>query len=212
MFRWPLVASESSATTITDVALVALVAMSDEDETLGRPVTDRDTTLDRRSFLKRSAVAPLGIGVGVAERSRRQSARINRRIAFRRPETLSPDYTRRILLLTDRTNENPDVSDVAECAFGNWPTENMTIWEGIVVDAKNPDEIVGLFGQTPTIRAQKLVERKRIFVDERRTPVELGTPFIISRVVNCPGDWLGVEAAQLPGINIKTESGVSTQG
>lgn len=165
-------------------------------------MSDQQTTLDRRSFLKRSAVAPLGLGVGLRNRS--QSARFSRRIAFRRPDQLSDDYSRRILLLTDRTNENPDVSEVEACAFSNWPTENLTIWEGIVVDAKNPDEIVGLFGQNPTIRAQKLVERKRIFVDERRSPVELGTPFIISDTVDCPGEWIGVEAAQLPGINIKT--------
>ncbi|WP_137284796.1 hypothetical protein [Halorussus salinisoli] len=171
--------------------------------------SENEIDLDRRSFLKQSAVGAFGFG-GVAAQQEPDRYRSTRRIAFEEPDRLSDDWRQRPLLLTDRTNDDPDVSDVDGCAFSNWPPEKMTIWEGIVVDVKDIDDVAGFFGADPTVRAEKLVERKRIFVDEQRTPVPLGTTFVISGVVDCPGEYLGVTATQIPGIRIKTGPGVST--
>lgn len=172
-------------------------------------MVDANDDLDRRTFLKKSAVGSFGFA-GWAAQGEPERARSTRRIAFEEPERLSDNWRQRILLLTDRTNDDPDVSDVDNCEFSNWPPDRLTIWEGIIVDVRDIGDVAGFFGANPTVRAEKLVERNRIFVDEQRTPVELGTPFVISGVVDCPGEYLGVTATQIPGINIKTGPGVST--
>ncbi|MFC7082451.1 hypothetical protein [Halorussus caseinilyticus] len=170
---------------------------------------ESEIDLDRRSFLKRSAVGAFGLS-GVAAQQEPNRFRSTRRIAFEEPSGLSDDWRQRIILLTDRTDDDPDVSEVDACAFSNWPTEKMTIWEGIVVDVKDLGDVAGFFGSNPTVRAEKLVERNRIFVDEQQTPVPLGTPLVVSGVVDCPEKYLGVLATQIPGIRIKTGPGVST--
>ena len=172
-----------------------------------------DPYLGRRAVLKRSAAGAFGLaGWGVRERQDDGAQnRYTRRMAFEEPDRLSDDWRQRPLLLTDRTDEDPDVSEVADCAFGDWPTENLTIWEGIVVDVKNIEDVRRFLGASPTVRAEKLVERDRMYLDERDTPVQLGTPFVVDGVVECPGAYLGVTATQIPGLRIKTGSGVSTE-
>ena len=178
-------------------------------------VNDQTLDLDRRSFLKRSAVGAFGFAGFVArdEPSTAQDepsrARYTRRMAFNYPERLDASLVRKILLLTDRTNENPDVSEVSDCEFSNWPPKRLTLWEGIIVEWEGAPQ--GLFGATtPEVRAQQLVERKQIYVDEQDTPPELGTPYIVTRLETCPGDTAGVTATQIPGVNIETGPGVST--
>jgi len=186
-----------------------------------------DTNLDRRTLLKRGAVGALGVtgmaatGVGASAQDpdattqdEPERARYTRRIALPYPERLDGGPVRKILLLTDRTNDDPDVSEVDACGFSNWPTEDLTIWEGIVVDWENAvgDLGFGTTGGTPTVRANRLVEIETIFVDEQATPVGLGTAYIVNGVVDCPGEYRGLTAERLPGVQIQTGPGVSTEG
>lgn len=193
-----------------------------------------DTDIDRRKFLKKSAVTPIGAAGllaqngGLLAQDSDQSAqdgdqrsqdepsvaRTTRRIALDYPERLEGDPRRKILLMTDRVDDDPDVSEVEGCAFSDWPTDNLGIWEGIIVDWQNEagDYQFGFYGGTPTITADKLVELDTIYVDEQDTPVPLGTPFIVNRIEECPDEWVGMTATQLPSIDIKTGPGVSTDG
>lgn len=173
-------------------------------------MSNQDTELDRRTFLK-SAVGSVGFA-GVTLQDEPSRPRYTRRIALDYPERLEGGPRRKILLMTDRTNENPDVSEVEGCRFSNWPPEQLTIWEGIVVDWENAAGDFGPGSQSgsPTVRANRLVEIDRIFVDEQDTPVPLGTPYIVNGVQECPGEFRGLTVTKLPGINVETEPGVST--
>lgn len=164
-----------------------------------------DTNLDRRTFLKRSAAVPLGVA-GWTAQDESESARVTRRMAFRRTPKLGENYRRKILLLTDRTTRDPDVSEVEGCSFSDWPTDALTIWEGIVFDWKNAAGTVGFYGDNPTVKAQAKVKRNTIYVDEKDTPVPLGTAYIVGGVVDCPGEFVGVTPSQIPGVQIKTPS------
>jgi hypothetical protein len=181
----------------------------------GASVVRRDVTpdTDRREFLRRSAVASLGLAgfAGVAgAQDEPDSARLTRRMAFEEPATLSDDYVRRVILLTDRMEPDPDMPPIAECAFENWPPDELGLWEGLVIEWQNQG-----FGELLTdnkrVRAEKMVEL-RIVVDEQDSPVELGTPFIVGGRVECPEGYVGVNANEVPGLRIKTGPGVSTQG
>lgn len=168
-----------------------------------------DTRLDRRKFLKESAVVSLGLA-GWLEQDEPERARYARRMALRYPDRLDGGPRRKILLLTDRTNDDPDVSEVSACNFTNWPPDELTIWEGIVVDWENA---AGDFGFSiargrPTVRANRLVKREKIYVDEQESPVELGTSYIVSGVERCPGEYRGLRVTQIPRINIKTGENV----
>jgi hypothetical protein len=169
--------------------------------------TDNEIRIDRRDFLKRGATSAFGIA-GWTAQDDPERARYARRMAFDYPERLGEDLRRKIILLTDKTNDDPDVSEVDSCAFANWPTDELTIWEGIIVEWEGP--VDGFFGRNPNVRAQQLVQRKQIFVDEKDTPPELGTPYIISGLVDCQTGFAGVRATQIPGIDIKTGPDVST--
>ncbi|WP_276298913.1 hypothetical protein [Halorussus lipolyticus] len=166
-----------------------------------------ETDIDRRSFLKQSAVGAFGVG-GVATQDEPNRFRATRRMAFDYPERLGDSLRQKIVLLTDKTDDDPDVSEIDTCEFSNWPPDELTIWEGILVEWDG--SVQGFFGTNPDVRAEQLVERKQIFVDEQDTPPELGTPYIISGLVECPEGFAGVTATQIPGIDIKTGPGVST--
>lgn len=178
-----------------------------------------DSAVSRRSILKKSALAPVGVA-GWATQDEPSRARYTRRMALQYPERLGDEIRRKIVLLTDRTDEDPDVSEVETCGFSNWPPDELTLWEGLLVEwepladaAVNFEDIVelgGFFGANPNVRAQQLVERQKIFVDEQETPVDLGTPYIVNGIQECPGEYLGLTATQIPGIDIKTGPGVST--
>lgn len=170
-----------------------------------------DTELDRRAFLKQSALVPLGFA-GWTAQDEPERARATRRMALKYPDRLDGGPRRKIVLLTDRTNDDPDVSEVDACGFSNWPPDRLTIWEGIIVDWENAaaDFSFSVSRGLPTVRANRLVEREKIFVDEQETPVELGTAYIVSGVEECPGEYQGLTATQLPGVDIKTGPGVST--
>jgi hypothetical protein len=171
---------------------------------------EHETEIDRRSFLKKSAVGAFGVG-GVGRftvQDEPDRARFARRMAFDYPERLGESLRRKIVLLTDKTDDDPDVSEVDTCEFANWPPDKLTLWEGILVEWDGAAG--GFFGRNPDVRAEQLVERKKIFVDEQETPPELGTPYIVSGLVECPEGLAGVTATQIPGIDIKTGPGVST--
>lgn len=167
---------------------------------------DTDLNLDRRTFLKRSAAVPLGVA-GWAAQDDSESARVTRRMAFRRTPKLGENYRRKILLLTDRTTRNPNVDAVEGCDFSDWPTDALTIWEGIVFDWKNVAGTVGFYGDNPTVKSQEKVDRNTIYVDEKPSPVPLGTAYIVDSVVDCPGEFVGVTTARIPGVQIKTPPG-----
>jgi hypothetical protein len=153
--------------------------MDDETDTNVRDSTtdsheEVDANLDRRTLLKRSAVGSLGVA-GWAAQDDPPTARITRRMAFRKSGRLDEEYVRKIVLLTDRKDENPDVSEVAGCEFDDWPTDRLTVWEGIVVDWQNAGRSVGFFGGNPTVEATQLIERNDVYLDQKPTPVRLGT-------------------------------------
>lgn len=166
---------------------------------------DTDPNLDRRTFLKRSAAVPLGVA-GWTAQDESESARVTRRVAFRRTPELGENYRRKILLLTDRTTRDPNVDAVEGCGFSDWPTDALTIWEGIVFDWKNAAGTVGFYGDDPTVKAQEMAKRNTIYVDEKANPVPLGTAYIVNGVEECPGEFVGVTATQIPGVQIKTPS------
>lgn len=180
-----------------------------------------DSNVSRREILKKGALLPAGLA-GWATQDEPERARATRRMALKYPERLGDQIRRKLILLTDRTQDDPDVSEVDACAFSNWPPDRLTIWEGILIEwepvadaVSNFGDIVetgGFFGVNPNVRAQQLVEREKIFVDEQQTPVELGTPYIVSGIEDCPGEYLGLTATQIPGIDIRTGPGVSTDG
>ncbi|UPV75071.1 hypothetical protein M0R89_03140 [Halorussus limi] len=200
---------------------------------------EKELDLDRRSFLKKSAVGAFGIGhLTAGDVAGRATARdggglgqgdgqdggegedrplYGRRMVFPYPERLGGNIRQKIIIMTDRKDTRPDQlkgvdqSDIDECNFAeNWPPENINVWEGIIVDWRNAGRMVGFYGQNPTVRATQLVERNTIFVEGQPTEVPLGTPYIVSRVHQCPDDLLGVEAVKVPGIEVKTGPGVST--
>lgn len=164
--------------------------------------------INRRKFLKHGATGALGVA-GWTAQDESGSTRFARRMAFDYPERLDANLRGEIILLTDKTNDDPDVSEVDGCQFANWPTDKLTIWEGIIIEWEGPVE--GFFGRNPNVRAQQLVQRKQIYVDEKDTPPELGTPYIVSSLVDCPREFAGVRATQIPGIDIKTGPDVSTE-
>lgn len=184
-----------------------------------------DANIDRRAFLRKSAVGSLGIaglsatatratastqdgdGQGGDEQDEPSRPRYGRRLAFRYPERLNSQLRRKIVLMTDRTDDDPDVSEIDTCEFSNWPTDDINIWEGIIIEWDGA--IGGFFGTNPDVRAEQLVQRKKIFVDDQQTPIELGTPYVINSITTCPGDYVGVTAIKIPGIDIKTGPDVS---
>lgn len=142
-----------------------------------------------------------------------------RRMVFPYPERLGDDLRQKIIIVTDRKDKRPDQlkgvdqKAVGECTFdGRWPPKNLNVWEGLLVDARNSDQLEGFFGPNPTVRATQLVERNTIFVEGQPSEIPLGTPFVVSSVDKCPGDLVGVEATKIPGVEVKTGSGVSTGG
>lgn len=169
--------------------------------------------LHRRAFLKKSGILTLGFA-GWARQDEPQRARSTRRIALKYPERLDGGPRRKIILLTDRTKDDPDVSEVDTCEFSNWPPDNLTVWEGIIVDWESATADFGfsLARGKPTIRANRLIKLEKIYVDEQETPVPLGTPYIVSGVEKCPGEFQGLTATQIPGINIKTGQSRSARG
>ncbi len=158
-------------------------------------------------------MGPLGLAGWFAQDEPDRS-RSTRRLALRYPERLDGGPRGKILLLTDRTNDDPDASEVDGCALSNWPPDRLTVWEGILVDWTNAAGDLGASSVRglPAVRANRLVERNTIFVDEQRTPVELGTAYIVDGVASCPGEYRGLTATQLPGVQIRTGQGVSTSG
>ena len=132
-------------------------------------------------------------------------------MAFPRVEALSDEYVGRIVLLTDRTNEEPDRSAVADCSFSSWPPDDITLWEGIVVEWRNRGGTDILTGG-PQVRAERLAQRQRIFVPDGAVSIELGTPFIINAKVDCPGEFVGVTATRVPGIRIITRGEEDIEG
>ena len=195
-----------------------------------------DTELDRRTILKKSAAAlPLGlagVGKGGADDGDGLFAQdgpdggdgdsgdrplLVRRMVFPYPERLGGNLRRKIVLVTDRKDTRPDQlegvdqNEVGRCNFsGEWPPQNLNVWEGILVDWKNAGSMVGFYGSNPTVEATQLVERNTIFVEGQPSDVPLGTPFIVNSVDKCPGDLVGVETTKVPGIEIKTGPGEST--
>lgn len=197
--------------------------ITDVDAVLRVGNTMDDTDIHRRTFLKKSAVGAVGFtswanrDVARAKRDatakrqdEREQYRYTRRMAFEEPDVLSDDWRDWILLLTGPTDDAPEVSDVAACEFSDWPPDQLAVRDGLLVDVENIRKVTGFFRTNPDVRAEQLVERNRVFVDQQRTPVPLGTPFVVNDVVDCPGEYLGVTAIQLPGIDIKTGPGVST--
>ncbi len=194
---------------------------------------ERELDFERRDFLKRSVVGAFGVGgatrsLTVGARARDGDGRegdeddqdgsfYGRRMVLRYPDRLGGDVRQKLIIMTDRKDRTPDqvrgmdADAVARCNFGDeWPPENLNVWEGILVDWKNAGRTVGFYGRNPTVRATQLVERDTIFVDAQPSDIPLGTPFVISRTNRCPGGLLGVEAIQVPGIDVKTGPGVST--
>ncbi len=170
-----------------------------------------DTDIDRREFLKKSAVAPVGLA-GVLAQDEPSAARTARRVVLDYPERLEGGPRQKILLMTDRDEEDPDVSEVAGCAFADWPPTDVGVWEGIIVDWESAaGDLRSMFsGARPVVRANRLIELDTIYVDEQDSPVPLGTPFVANRVEECPGEWIGLNATQIPGVEIRTGPGVST--
>ncbi|NEU55804.1 hypothetical protein [Halorussus sp. MSC15.2] len=195
---------------------------------------EHDTTLDRRSFLKNSAVGAFGFagwaardgqdgdgqggdGQGGDGQGGGERPLYVRRMVFPYPERLGGDLRQKIIIMTDRKDTRPDsledvnVDAVDNCNFsGQWPPEQLNVWEGIIVDWANAGRMVGFFGGNPTVEATQLVERNSIFVENQPTNIPLGTTFIVNSVDKCPGDLVGVEATKVPGIEIQTGPGVST--
>ncbi|UPW01148.1 hypothetical protein M0R88_03360 [Halorussus gelatinilyticus] len=196
---------------------------------------ERNLDLDRRSFLKHSAVGAFGIG-GVANSltagaraqdgdgqggddggSDPETSFYGRRMVFPYPERLNADLRQQIIIMTDQKDQRPDQlkgvdqNEVDQCNFGEeWPPQNLNVWEGIIVDWKNAGRTIGFYGRNPTVEATQLVERNTIFVDALPTDIPLGTPFVVSRTDRCPGDLIGVEAIKVPGIEVQTGPGEST--
>lgn len=203
-----------TATTITDIPSLASNVMDGTDD------------LDRRTFLKRSAVGSFGFGgLTALDGWNRQDGDDGngpgyvRRIAFPYPEQLDGDLVRKLFLMTDRKEVDPQTLEDANldaarsCDFVDWPPDDFNVWEGIIVEWSTPGEALGgFFGVNPDVRAQQLIEQNTVFVEDRESDVPLGTPFIINNVVECPDDYVGVTATQLPGVDIKTGPGVSTGG
>ena len=140
-----------------------------------------------------------------------------RRMVFPYPERLGRDIRQKLIIVTDRKDQRPDQlqgvdqNEVGQCNFGSgWPPANLNVWEGIIVDWRNAGRLTGFYGGNPTVRATQLVERNTIFVEGQPTDIPLGTPYIVSRVHQCPGDLVGVEARKVPGVEVKTGPGVST--
>jgi len=196
---------------------------------------ERELDFDRRDFLKQGVVG--AFGVGGATRSLTASARAQdgdgqegdgdenghdgsfygRRMVLRYPDRLGGNVRQKLIIMTDRKDRTPDQirgvdeDAVAQCNFGDeWPPENLNVWKGILVNWKNAGRTVGFYSRNPTVRATQLVERDTILVDAQPSDIPLGTPFVISRTTRCPGGLLGVEAIQVPGIDVKTGPGVST--
>lgn len=163
------------------------------------------TELDRRRFLRRagSSLGLVGaVGVGSAD----QLNRLNRRMVFEDPPELSEEYLNRIVIVTDKSEPDTNVPSVGECGFGDpWPPEGVDVFQGLVVEWRNRDT-ARFLGTDRRVQAQKLV-RRDLYVERRDPPVEIGTPFIIGNVVQCPNGLVGVEASHVPGIRIETGSG-----
>ncbi|WP_049969895.1 hypothetical protein [Haladaptatus cibarius] len=160
--------------------------------------------VNRRRFLELAA-GTVGLA-GTSHGATQGAFRFNRRMVFEDPDVLSDAYLNRIVLVTDTSEAEANVPSVGRCGFDDpWPPENVDAFQGLVVEWRNRDT-ARLFGTDRRVRAEKLV-RRHLFVERRETPVELGTPFIISNVVRCPDGLVGVEANQIPGIRIETPSG-----
>lgn len=86
----------------------------------------------------------------------------------------------------------------------------MSEWEAIIVDWKNTIQVFGSFTATPTVQAEQLVEISSLIAKPRPNPIPLGTPFIITGVQTCRGDFVGVTAEKVPGVQIATGPGEST--
>ncbi|WP_135853830.1 hypothetical protein [Halorussus salinus] len=195
----------------------------------------RPFDFDRRSFLKQSVVGAFGVGGatssltggvraqdgggqgGDTDEEDQDGSFYGRRMVLQYPDRLGGNVRQKLIIMTDRKDRTPDQIQgineeaVAQCNFGDeWPPENLNIWEGILVDWKNAGRTVGFYGRNPTVRATQLVERDTIFVDAQPSDIPLGTPFVISRTNRCPDGLLGVEAIKVPGIDVKTGPGVST--
>lgn len=150
----------------------------------------------------------------------------SRRFVFPYPEALGPqqepgerydpegDLLQKIILVTDRKDVYPDELDIKEddvinCISG-WSEAELSEWEAIIVDWKNTVQIFGSFTATPTVQAKQLVEISSLIARPRPNPIPLGTPFIITGVQTCQGDFVGVTAEKIPGVQIATGPGEST--
>ncbi len=163
------------------------------------------TELNRRRFLRRAG-SSFGLVGAVGVGSANQLNRLNRRMVFEDPPELSEEYLNRIVIVTDKSEPDTNVPSVDGCGFGDpWPPETVDVFDGLVVEWRNRDT-ARFLGTDRRVQAQKLV-RRDLYVERRDPAVEIGTPFVVNNVVRCPGGLVGVEANQVPGIRIETESG-----
>jgi hypothetical protein len=201
-----------SASAVTATAAVAGCTGGNGEET-----TTSDAAATEMATTRRDESDDGGGDDGGSAEGYSDSSFYGRRLVFPYPERLGGDIRQKIIVMTDRKDKRPDELEgvdrnaVGECNFGDeWPPDELNVWEAILVDAENQDKVAGFFGENPTVRAEQLVERNTVFVDEQSSDVPLGTPFVVSRTDTCPGEFVGVEAAKIPSIDIKTGPGVST--
>lgn len=173
--------------------------------------TDSAEQVDRREFLKRSAGASLGLaavpflqdgGQGNGQNGGEGSHRYRRRMVFRKPEALSDDYVRRIVMIADPTRRNVDPSKVEGCGFDSWPPDTLNAYEGVVVEWENDGGFVDLLTERPRVRAQRMVQREML-VPATGTDIRPGTPFIVGNAVDCPSNYVGVLANRIPGLRVR---------
>ena len=174
-----------------------------------------DSTVEegRRSFLRRSGAAMVGLGLGARGLGRAQGQTgqegdgqdgagqgddgptggiDNIQILLPNDQPLRRDAFRDVILFTEPTTVPLNAEDVDECG-DLLPSPPFNGYQGLVVDRAELEQV---FENGDLTKLGPLSETDA-FVS-KGVDVQVGTPYIITNVNYCEGDYLTVTAHPLP--------------
>lgn len=139
------------------------------------------TRASRRRLLRTAAVAgglPLAAGTAHAQ------TRINRRMVLPSVEEFEGSYQGQFVFIDEPTDADPGNVPITECDFDEvWPIDETQAYDAQLLDRRQ---------EVPL--AVDLVA----YTNGQKTQIEPATHFVIQRVEDCPGDWVGMEAGSVP--------------
>lgn len=171
---------------------------------------DEDTgeRFGRRAFLKTGigAVAPVGLALGSNRQGGGQQDGGVRYLKMVLPasDIIRNDYVNKLVVITERTNDRLDGSEVENCRFPNWSPSYLARYRALLIDITDRVQAAQELldpeagepgGATP---GTANVAETNAFVDPDVRPVEPGTPLLTVGGHRCGDRYVGLTVHNVP--------------